>query len=54
VNGYPDRDNDATTQRRYPRVYEKIVPVALGLIAIAIILLLIVIFAVALGLFPAG
>ena len=39
-------------KRRYPSLYEKAVPLALAVIGIAIVLLLIVIFAVALGFFP--
>lgn len=38
--------------RRYPAVYEKAVPIALVIIGVAIAILLLVIFAVALGLFP--
>jgi len=41
-----------STPRRYPAVYEKAVPVALATIGIAIAILLLVIFAVALGLLP--
>jgi hypothetical protein len=40
-----------TTNRRYPEVYEKIVPIALGIIAVAIIVVLLVIVAVVTGLF---
>jgi hypothetical protein len=39
-------------KRRYPAFYEKTVPIALGIIVIAIIVLLLAILAVALGLFP--
>jgi hypothetical protein len=39
-------------RRQYPRLYEKGVPIALGCIAVAIVVLLIVILAVVLGLFP--
>ena len=39
-------------KRRYPPIYEKIVPIALGLIALAIVVLLLIIVGVALGLFP--
>jgi hypothetical protein len=46
--------NDASTRRQYPGFYEKAVPIALGLVALAIIVLLLVILGVALGLFPGG
>ena len=51
-----DKDDDTPTrpERRYPPLYEKIVPIALGVIVAAIILLLIIIVGVALGLFPGG
>ncbi|MGD1997000.1 MAG: hypothetical protein PVH62_09540 [Anaerolineae bacterium] len=53
---YEDEDNDRHTpqKRQYPTLYEKGVPVALGIIAIAIVLLLLVIVGVALGLLPGG
>ena len=38
--------------RKYPKIYEKIVPIALGVILFAIIVVLLIIFAVALQLFP--
>lgn len=42
------------TPRRYPRFYEKAVPIALAAIGLAILILLLAILAVALGLFPGG
>lgn len=39
-------------RRQYPRLYEKGVPIVLGLIVLVIVILLIAIFAIALGLFP--
>ena len=39
------------SKRQYPTVYEKIVPIAMALIAGAIILMIIVAIGVALGLF---
>jgi len=45
-------DNRRPPKRRYPAVYERLIPVALGIIVLAVVVLLIVIFAVALGLFP--
>jgi len=38
--------------RRYPPVYEKIVPFALGALALIIVILIIVTIAVALGVIP--
>jgi hypothetical protein len=46
------KENKMTPQRRYPGFYEKAVPIALGVIGILILALLLVILAVALGLFP--
>lgn len=40
------------TPRRYPEQYERIIPLALGIISILIILLLIVAFLVIFGVFP--
>ena len=45
-------EEKAPAAREYPRFYERVVPVALGVIAAAILFLLLVILAVALGLFP--
>ena len=39
-------------KRQYPPLYEKIVPVAIGLIGIGVILMVIVATGVALGFFP--
>jgi hypothetical protein len=39
-------------KRRYPPVYERLVPIALGIIAVVIVILLLIILSVALGLFP--
>jgi hypothetical protein len=47
-----DKDNPTPPKRQYPPFYEKAVPIVLGIIAIAIIVLLLVIIGVALGLFP--
>jgi hypothetical protein len=45
--------NDGTPPRRqYPPFYEKAVPIALGLIIVAIIVLMVIVVLVALGLFP--
>jgi hypothetical protein len=45
-------DKNPIPRRQYPRLYEKGVPIALGCIAVAIVVLLIVILAVAFGLLP--
>ncbi len=45
-------EDENSPQRQYPPVYERVVPIVLGLIVFAIVVLLFVILAVALGLFP--
>jgi len=50
----PKSEREAPTKRQYPAAYEKVVPIALALIAIAIVVLLGVIAVVALGLYPGG
>ena len=47
-----EQDNRMPPKRQYPPLYEKVVPIALGVIAIVIVVLVLIIFAVALGLFP--
>ena len=39
-------------KRRYPPLYERLVPIALGIVALAIVVLLLVIICVALGFCP--
>ena len=46
-----DNDRRPARERKYPELYEKLVPIALGVILVAIVVLLIVAVAVALGLF---
>jgi hypothetical protein len=46
-----DNDRRLSKERKYPELYEKLVPIALGVILAAIAMLLIVAVAVALGLF---
>ena len=46
------KKESALPQRHYPRFYEKVIPIALGAIGVAIVVLLLIILAVALGLFP--
>ena len=48
----PDKDVENTPKRQYPPVYEKLVPVAMVLIGIAILFVLLIAISVALGLFP--
>lgn len=47
----PQSSDQIPSKRQYPAFYEKIVPVAMALIAGAIILMIIVAIGVALGLF---
>jgi len=47
-------DREAPPKRQYPAAYERVVPIAMALIAIAIVVLLGVIAVVALGLYPGG
>jgi hypothetical protein len=47
-----DREHKDSPRREYPSFYEKAVPIALGIIVVAIVVLLFIILAVALGLFP--
>jgi hypothetical protein len=46
------KGNDKTPKRQYPPLYERAIPIALGIIIVAIVVLLFIIVAVALGLFP--
>ena len=48
------KDNRESRKREYPPLYEKVVPIALGIIVLAIVVLLLIILGVALGLFPWG
>lgn len=45
-------NKDKKPRRQYPPLYEKGVPIAVGIIVVAIIVLLIIIVGVALGLIP--
>lgn len=47
-----DRGAPDKRKRRYPPVYEKLVPVLLGSIVVAILVILVVIVLVAAGIFP--
>ena len=48
----PDTDNDKPPKRHYPPFYEKVVPIALGIIVVVVVILLFIILGVALGLLP--
>jgi hypothetical protein len=45
-------DNKPPARRSYPNVYEKLIPIALGIIVAATVAVLLVVFAVALRLVP--
>jgi len=46
------QDKHKPSKRQYPPFYEKVVPIALGIIIVAIVVLLLIIVGVALDLFP--
>ena len=50
----PEPEKGTSIKRQYPAAYEKAVPIALALIALAIVILLGIILVVALGLYPTG
>jgi hypothetical protein len=50
----PNDDKHMSSKRRYPGAYEKMIPIAIGIIVLAIVALLIVILGVALDLFSAA
>ncbi len=47
-----DEHETPRSKRQYPPLYERLVPIALGIIAAIIVILLLIIFSVALGFFP--
>ena len=49
-----DTEKHGPSKREYPNFYEKFVPIALGTIGLAIIILLVITILVALGLFSGG
>jgi hypothetical protein len=53
-NGGQKPGKEVSTKRQYPAAYEKAVPIALALIALAIVMLSGIILVVALGLYPGG
>ena len=46
------KNDDVSPRRQYPPLYEKVIPIALGVIVIAIVVLLVIVVGVALGFFP--
>ena len=46
-----DHDDASPGKREYPAFYEKVVPIALGVIVVVIVILLLIILGIALGLF---
>ena len=48
----PKTEKAAPGKREYPGVYEKVIPIFLGIIGIAILILVIIALLVALGIFP--
>ena len=46
------KESPTPPKRQYPPFFEKFVPIALGVICLFILVLLVIIFGVALGLFP--
>ena len=47
-----DSNKSKSSNKQYPRVYEKIIPIALVILVLAIVFMLLVIAAVVLGIFP--
>ena len=47
-----EKRNSTPQKHQYPRLYEKIIPIAVGLIALAIVILIIIIVGVIFGWFP--
>ncbi len=47
-----DTNNDKPPKRQYPPFYEKVVPIALGILVVVVIILLFIILGVASGLLP--
>ncbi len=54
VKAVSSRDHDTHPKRQYPPLYEKALPIVLTMIGIAFVVLLLFVFGVALGLFPAA
>jgi len=52
IESEKENRNKTPSKRKYPFVYEKLIPIAIGIIALGILLLLIVIIGVISGLIP--
>ena len=48
----PTGETEGSNKRQYPPLYEKAIPIALGVIAVAILAVLVVALSVLLGVFP--
>jgi hypothetical protein len=49
-----DKEGPPRPKRHYPPLYEKVIPIALGVVVVVIVVLLLVVGAVILGVFPGG
>jgi len=47
-----ESSNPKSSKKQYPRVYEKVIPIALVILVLATFFILLVIAAVVLGIFP--
>jgi len=47
-----EQQNNPSPKREYPPLYEKVIPIAVGIILFAIIVLLVIIIGVVTGLIP--
>jgi hypothetical protein len=47
-----DRKNNPPPKHEYPSLYEKVIPIAVGIIVFAIVILLLIIVGVVTGLLP--
>jgi len=52
MNDMDERKNNPSHKREYPPLYEKVIPITVGIIVFAIIILLLVIVGVVTGLLP--
>lgn len=50
----PSEGSGSPGGRQYPPAYERLVPIALGIIAVVIIVLLLIVLSVLVGIFPGG
>jgi hypothetical protein len=47
-----ERQGREPEKRQYPPIYEKVVPIALGILVLLVVIVLLIAFSVILGLFP--